>query len=57
MRRIMLASYYALTAEELKDAVLKETKQLLSVEAIKKRRERLGLTTTRAPGPKSNTEE
>jgi hypothetical protein len=49
--------YYSLTAEELKDAVLKGTKQLLSAEAIKKRRERLGLTTQRMPGPKPNSEQ
>ena len=43
--------YYSLTAEELKGEILKETKQLLSAEAIKKRRERLGFTTQRPPGP------
>jgi hypothetical protein len=43
--------YYLLTAEQLKDEVFKETKQLLSAEGIKKRRERLGLSTKRPPGP------
>jgi hypothetical protein len=43
--------YYQLTAEELRDAVKNETRQLLNVEALKKRRERLGLTTQRPTGP------
>jgi hypothetical protein len=43
--------YYSLTAEQLRDEIQKETKQSLSPEAIKKRRERLGLTTQRPPGP------
>ena len=49
--------YYSLTAEELRDEVFKATKQLLSADAIKKRRERLGLTTIRQPGPKPNPEQ
>jgi hypothetical protein len=47
--------YYLLTAEQLKDEVLKATKQRFSAEAIKKRRERLGLTTQRPPGPEANS--
>jgi len=43
--------YYMLTAEELRNEVKKETKQLLNVEALKKRRERLGFTTQRPTGP------
>jgi hypothetical protein len=43
--------YYLLTADQLKEEVFNETKQELSAEAIKKRRERLGLTTQRPPGP------
>jgi hypothetical protein len=43
--------YYLMTAEQLKDAVYKRTNQKLTAEAIKKRRERLGLTTQRPPGP------
>lgn len=46
--------YYLLTAEQLKDEIQKETKQLLSPDAIKKRRERLGFTTQRTPGPPPN---
>jgi hypothetical protein len=42
---------FLLTAEQLKDAVFKNTKQLLSADAIKQRRVRLGLTTLRSPGP------
>jgi hypothetical protein len=49
--------YYSLTADELKDAVFKATKQILSADAIKKRRERLGLTTIRQPGPRPNSEQ
>jgi hypothetical protein len=49
--------YHLLTAEELKDEVFTETQQLLSADAIKKRRERLGLTTTRDPGPRPNSEQ
>jgi hypothetical protein len=43
--------YNLLTAEELSDAVLVMTGQRLTPEALKKRRERLGLTTKRPPGP------
>ena len=49
--------YYSLTADELKNAVFKVTKQLLSADAIKKRRERLGLTTIRQTGPRPNPEQ
>lgn len=48
--------YFLLTAEQLRDEVQKETKQLFSPEAIKKRRERLGLTTQRPPGPPPKSE-
>jgi hypothetical protein len=47
--------YYSMTAEELKQAVCKATKQVLSADAIKKRRERLELTTSRDPGPRPNS--
>ena len=53
----MWKGYYSLTAEELAQEVFKQTKQLLSPEAIKKRRERLGLTTQRPPGPPSKEPE
>lgn len=49
--------YNFLTAEELSDAVLKETGKQISPEAIKKRRERLGLVTKRPPGPRPNSEQ
>jgi len=42
--------YNLLTAEELSDKILLATLQRLTPEAIKKRRERLGLTTKRKPG-------
>jgi hypothetical protein len=42
--------YNLLTAEELSDSILIATLQRLTPEAIKKRRERLGLTTKRKPG-------
>lgn len=43
--------YQLLSAEELSDAILIATGQRLTPTAIKKRRERLGLTTKRPPGP------
>lgn len=43
--------YNCLTAEELSDAILVTTGQRLMPGALKKRRERLGLTTKRPPGP------
>jgi hypothetical protein len=45
--------YNLLTAEELSDAILVATLQRLTPEALKKRRERLGLTTRRKPGAPS----
>jgi hypothetical protein len=48
--------YNLLTAEELSDAILIVTGQRMMPETIKKRRERLGLTTKRPPGPKLNSE-
>jgi hypothetical protein len=44
-------NYNLLTAEELSDAILVMTGQRLTPDALKKRRERLGLTTKRPPGP------
>lgn len=43
--------YNLLTAEELSDSILVATLQRLMPGALKKRRERLGLTTKRPPGP------
>jgi hypothetical protein len=43
--------YNLLTAEELSDEIFKATLVRLAPEALKKRRERLGLTTKRPPGP------
>lgn len=43
--------YNLLTAEELSDAILIRTGQRLMPGTLKKRRERLGLTTKRQPGP------
>lgn len=48
--------YNLMTAEELSDAVLVATGQRVSPATLKKRRERLGLTTTRPPGPRPNSE-
>jgi hypothetical protein len=45
--------YNLLTAEELSDAILVATLQRLTPGALKKRRERLGLTTRRKPGAPS----
>lgn len=46
--------YNLLTAEELSDAILVRTGQRLMPGTLKKRRERLGLTTKRQPGPPPN---
>lgn len=46
--------YNLLTAEELSDAILVRTGQRLMPGTLKKRRDRLGLTTKRPPGPKPN---
>lgn len=48
--------YNLLTAEELSDAILVRTGQRLMPGTLKKRRERLGLTTERGPGPRPNSE-
>jgi len=48
--------YNLLTAEELSDAILLATLQRVMPDTLKKRRERLGLTTKRKPGPKPNSE-
>lgn len=48
--------YNLLTAEELSDAVFRSTGKRVSAAAIKKRRERLGLTTKRPSGPRPNSE-
>ena len=52
----MRRGYNLLTAQELSDAIYKETGERLTPEALKKRRERLGLTTDRSPGPRPNSE-
>lgn len=44
--------YNLLTAEELSDAILIATQQRVMPGTLKKRRERLGLTTKRLPGPR-----
>ena len=46
--------YNLLTPEELSDELFKTTLIRLAPEALKKRRERLGLTTKRPPGPPPN---
>ncbi len=43
--------YNSLTAAELADALRQVTKEKLRPATVKKRRERLGLTTKRPPGP------
>lgn len=49
-------NYNLLTAEELSRMILVRTGQRLTAGTLKKRRERLGLTTTRPPGPRPNSE-
>ena len=49
-------AYNLLTAEELSDYIFEATGKQMTPEALKKRRERLGLTTKRPPGPKPNSE-
>jgi hypothetical protein len=49
--------YNLLTAEELSDMILIATGQRVSPATLKKRRERLGLTTKRTPGPRPNSEQ
>ena len=49
--------YNLLTAEELSDEILIRTGQRLMSATLKKRRERLGLTTKRPPGPRPNSEQ
>lgn len=44
-------AYHSITAAELVEKVFAATNERCSPEAIKKRRERLGLTTSRDPGP------
>lgn len=46
--------YNLLTADELSDAIRVRTGQRLMPGTLKKRRERLGLTTKREPGPRPN---
>lgn len=46
--------YNLLTAEELSEMIFQATGKKMTPEAIKKRRERLGLVTKRSPGPRSN---
>jgi len=50
--RWLRRKYNLLTAEELSDMILIATGQRLMPEVLKKRRERLGLTTKRPPGPR-----
>jgi len=49
--------YNLLTAEELSEAIFQATGEYMKPEALKKRRERLGLTTKRPPGPRPNSEQ
>jgi hypothetical protein len=48
--------YNLLTAAELSDAILVATGQRVGSGTLKKRRERLGLTTDRSPGPRPSPE-
>lgn len=48
--------YNLLTAEELSQAILETTGKKIRPASIKKRRERLGLTTKRSPGPRPKSE-
>jgi len=48
--------YNLLTAQELSDAIFRATGKRVSPATIKKRRERLGLTTKRPPGPRPNSD-
>ena len=48
--------YNLLTSEELSDSVLAATGQSIPSGTLKKKRERLGLTTKRPPGPKPNSD-
>lgn len=48
--------YNLLTAAELAQSVFERTGKRLNPSAIKKRRERMGLTTDRTPGPRPNSE-
>ena len=50
-------NYNLLTAEELAESVAQRCLRLLTPEAIKKRRERLRLTTKRPPGPPPKSEQ
>ncbi len=50
-------NYNLLTAEELSEAILVRTGQRLMPSTLKKRRERLGLTTKRTPGPRPNEDQ
>jgi len=43
--------YNLLTAKELSVSIFKRIRRWLTPEALKRRRERLGLTTKRPPGP------
>jgi len=49
--------YNLLTENELSDSILIATLQRVMPGTLKKRRERLGLTTKRRPGPKPNSEQ
>ncbi|MEZ5277614.1 MAG: hypothetical protein R3F07_14640 [Opitutaceae bacterium] len=49
--------YNLLTENELSDAILLRTGQRLMPGTLKKRRERLGLTTQRTPGPRPNSDQ
>jgi hypothetical protein len=53
----MRKGYNLLTENELSDAILIMTGQRLTPGALKKRRERLGLTTKRPTGPRPKSEE
>lgn len=49
--------YNLMTAEELSDAILIMAGERVSPETLKKRRERLGLTSKRPPGPRPKSEQ
>jgi len=55
-RNWLKRKYNLMTADELSDAILIATGQRVMPATLKKRRERLGLTTERQPGPRPNSE-
>lgn len=50
-------NYHLSTAEELSDAIFENTGERLTAEALKKRRQRIGLNSDRPPGPRPKSEQ